>query len=430
MSERLNILYLHSHDTGRLIQPHGAPVPTPNLQALADEGVLFRQAFCAAPTCSPSRAALLTGQAPHSCGMLGLAHRGFAMPNSSRHLAGFLRSHGYRPFLCGVQHEIAQGRELDLGYEEYLPPRYGGLEGALTFLSRADIPEPFFLSVGFFETHRRFADPGPWENPDRCAPPPPLPDTPETRYDMACFKASARVLDHKVGIALHDLRRRGLDRRTIVVCTTDHGPAFPRMKCNLTDGGLGVMLILRGPSGTGLAGGKVVDGLVSHIDVFPTLCELAGLPAPAWLQGASAMPLVRGEARRIHEQVYGEVTYHAAYEPMRCVRTERHKYIRRFGGRARPVLPNCDDGPSKDVWVRAGWKTTELAEEELYDLAFDPNEARNLIAEPAAADLARDLRQRLRRWMEQTDDPLLRGPVPAPAGAEVADPDWTAVKGP
>jgi len=59
---RPNILYLHSHDTGRYVQPYGEPVPMPNVQALADQGILFREAFCAAPTCSASRACLLTGQ--------------------------------------------------------------------------------------------------------------------------------------------------------------------------------------------------------------------------------------------------------------------------------------------------------------------------------------------------------------------------------
>jgi N-sulfoglucosamine sulfohydrolase len=74
-----NILYIHSHDSGRYLQPYGHAVPTPNLQRLASEGVLFRRAFSCAPTCSPSRSALLTGQFPHQNGMLGLAHRGFSM---------------------------------------------------------------------------------------------------------------------------------------------------------------------------------------------------------------------------------------------------------------------------------------------------------------------------------------------------------------
>lgn len=76
-----NILYIHSHDTGRRIQPYGHAIATPSLQQLAEEGVLFRQNFCVNPTCSPSRAALLTGNYPHENGMTGLAHRGWSLNN-------------------------------------------------------------------------------------------------------------------------------------------------------------------------------------------------------------------------------------------------------------------------------------------------------------------------------------------------------------
>src|SRR5947209_16770572 len=85
-SHRPNILYLHSHDTGRYLQPYGHAVPAPNLQRLAESGVVFRQAFNAAPTCSPSRASLLTGMCPHNNGMLGLAHRGFALNDYGQHM--------------------------------------------------------------------------------------------------------------------------------------------------------------------------------------------------------------------------------------------------------------------------------------------------------------------------------------------------------
>ena len=82
-----NILYIHSHDTGRYVQPYGYQVPTPNIQLLADQGVLFREAFCAAPTCSGSRASLLTGQYCHNNGMLGLAHRGWSLNDYGEHLS-------------------------------------------------------------------------------------------------------------------------------------------------------------------------------------------------------------------------------------------------------------------------------------------------------------------------------------------------------
>ena len=92
---RPNVLYLHSHDTGRYVQPYGYPVPTPNIQHMADQGVLFRQAFCAAPVCSGSRAALLTGQCTHATGMLGLAHRGYRLYHPERHIVNVLRDAGY-----------------------------------------------------------------------------------------------------------------------------------------------------------------------------------------------------------------------------------------------------------------------------------------------------------------------------------------------
>ena len=79
MSRPPNLLYLHSHDTGQFVEPYGFAVATPNIVHLANQGVLFRQAFCAVPTCSGSRACLLTGQYGHSNGMLGLAHRGFSL---------------------------------------------------------------------------------------------------------------------------------------------------------------------------------------------------------------------------------------------------------------------------------------------------------------------------------------------------------------
>src|SRR5712692_8336643 len=94
-ANRPNIIYIHSHDTGRYLQPYGHAVPAPNLQRLAGQGVLFRQAFSAAPTCSPSRASLLTGQYAHSNGMLGLAHRGFSLNDYHQHIVHTVRRAGY-----------------------------------------------------------------------------------------------------------------------------------------------------------------------------------------------------------------------------------------------------------------------------------------------------------------------------------------------
>ena len=416
-----NILYIHSHDTGRYVQPYGHAVPTPNLQRLAEQGVLFHQCFCGGPTCAPSRAVLLTGQYAHCNGMVGLAHRRFYLKDYSRHILHTLRRAGYYSALSGMQH-VVPGDEVErIGYDKILDLNPRTAEAPACAFLDDDPPQPFFLSVGFADTHREFPEEGPDEDPRYTLPPAPLPNTPETRRDMAQFKASARRLDQKMGMVFDALERKGLAGNTLVICTTDHGIAFPRMKCNLTDAGIGVMLIMRGPGGFG--GGKVIDGMVSQIDIYPTICDVLGIDPPSHLQGASFMPLMRREKEEIREEVFAEVSYHAAYEPMRCVRTKRHKYIRRFDGRDRPVLCNCDDGLSKDAWLEAGWAGHVPEEEALYDLVFDPNETRNLVGKSEHETALNDMRSRLERWMRETDDPLLDGPVPTPEGAMVNDPD-------
>jgi arylsulfatase A-like enzyme len=229
---------------------------------------------------------------------------------------------------------------------------------------------------------------------------------------MAHFLASARSLDDGVARVLAALDRTGLSERTLVVLTTDHGLPFPGAKATLFDRGLGVSLIVRGPGG--FRGGRVVDAMVSHLDILPTLCDLAGLPHPSYLQGSSLLPLVAGEVDRLHDELFAEITYHAAYEPQRAVRTDRYKLIRRYAGGDGPVLPNTDDGPTKDALLELGWAGWATEPERLHDVLLDPGEERNLIHDPAYGAVARDLRGRLRRWMEETDDPLLRGPVPLP----------------
>jgi len=413
-----NILYLNSHDTGRYVQPYGHAIPTPNIQWMADQGVMFRNAFCAAPSCSGSRAALLTGSYCHNNGMMGLAHRGFALHDHDQHIVRTLRDAGYHTEMIGEQHVSVDPGIL--GYDvvhEIENTTVSSVAPAAIRALEGDIPQPFFLSVGFFETHRSFFPPSSVRDRIYSLPPPFLPDTPEIRQDVAAYKASARSLDHGIGSVLNTLHETGLDRNTLVICTTDHGLAFPTAKASLLDRGVGVMLIMRGP---GMPPGVAHDELVSHLDIFPTICEVAGIDEPSWLQGRSLVPLVSGtEAPGTRSEIFAELTYHAAYEPQRAIRTERFKYVRRFDEYPYPVLANCDDSPSKDAYLARGWATRPVARERLHDLFFNPGEGRNSIDDPAYAEVAADLRARLQKWMEQTDDPLLDGPVSAPPGARI-----------
>jgi N-sulfoglucosamine sulfohydrolase len=420
---RPNILYIHSHDTGRYVQPYGFQVPTPNIQLLADQGVLFREAFCAAPTCSGSRASLLTGQYCHNNGMMGLAHRGWSLNDYGKHWVHTLREAGYRSVLIGEQHIATDPRMIGFDRVVEMDSHRAEAVAPTTIETLHEQPDgPWFMSVGFFETHRSFFAPTSVRDTLYSLPPTGLPDTIVTRRDMAEFKASARSLDQGIGAVLHALHDLKLTDNTLIICTTDHGVAFPNAKATLFDRGTGVLLLMRGPGG--FSGGKVIDAMVTHLDVYPTICELAGIrQPPSWLQGSSLMPLVRGDSDRLHDATFAETTYHAAYQPHRSVRTERWKYIRRFDDYPHPVLANCDDSASKDLWVQHGWGERIVPEEQLYDLLFDPDEADNLAEDPSRGGVLAGMRERLETWMRETEDPLLEGPVAPPEGAMINQPN-------
>jgi len=425
---RPNIVYIHSHDSGRYLEPFGQSVPTPRLLKLAQAGTLFRNAFSAAPTCSPSRAALLTGSCPHTNGMLGLAHRGFSLNDYRQHIVHTLKAAGYTSILAGLQH-VAKDPAI-IGYDKILPHKsMSAVEvapAAVEFLN-SHPTSPFFLDVGFFETHREYPEATSEDLADYTPLPRPIPDAPETRRDFARYRASARIMDTGVGKVLDAIERNGLSDNTLIISTTDHGIAFPRMKCNLTDDGWGVSMILHGPI---IPKGIVCGALISQLDVFPTICDYIGIAHPSWLQGKSFLPVLAGETAEINEEIFAEVNYHASYEPKRAVRTSRWKYIRHFGDRDTPVLPNCDDSPSKNLWLQAGWGSQPVDKESLYDLLFDPTEHANLVNDPGHVAIAQQMRDRLHRWMVATNDPLLHGPVLAPPGAHVNDPNGVSPQEP
>jgi arylsulfatase A-like enzyme len=284
---------------------------------------------------------------------------------------------------------------------------------------------PFFMSIGLTETHTPYppAEPAmyPAEDARYTIPPRPFPDTPRLRAMAADFKHSARRMDEAWGVILDALDETGLATNTVVFCFADHGLQWPLHIANVGEHGNAAYLVIRGQNA--LSGGKVVDAMVSLMDLFPTVCDVVGLDEPAWLQGRSLLPLISGKTDRLHEELYFEQTYHAAYEPMRAVRTERYIYIKRFEGRDQLVLPNTDNTPAKEALLDAGWQQEPRPQEMLYDVYFDPDQMNNLIDNAAKQEIVCDLRASLERWMDETDDPLRHGPVSLPPGVMSTDPD-------
>lgn len=424
----MNILYIHTHDSGRIMSPYGYSAPTPNLMEFAEDATLFRQAYCVSPTCSPSRAGLLTGTYPHQNGMLGLAQRGFSL-DVGKHLTGYLGRQGYHTLLCGIQHEY--GWYLDhgagakaLGYDEDITCNNSGYtqedmvdwdkenaHAVAHWLDYRREKQPFFLSYGMYATHRRYpsrADPS--FNPNLLLPPAPIPDSPETREDYALYLTSLMSADNCFGTVLEALHRNGFYEDTLILFTTDHGLANPYSKCTLFDSGVAVALMMRLPGSR--ACGKCVEGLVSHIDVFPTICDLLKLPKPDYLEGKSFSDCFADPTAPTRKAVFGEVNFHTSYEPIRSVRTDRYKYIRYFDTDYLKInLSNIDESPNKDYLMSRGLSEQVKYAEAVYDLVYDPEERCNLVNNPDYCSIRNEMVELLEDWMKQTNDPLLAGEI-------------------
>lgn len=427
-----NILLLIAHDLGRHLGCYGvSTVRSPNLNALAADGVKFANAFCVAPQCSPSRAALFTGRYPHQNGVMGLCHSLFAwdLHRDEKHLAAILKGAGYHTALAGVQHETTRPREV--GWQQILPMPHGdarpqcdrAADATAAYLrEQRGKQEPFYLQVGFFEPHRAPGTPGEFGTmpPDRdkgVFVPPFLVDDEAAQEELAHYQGAIRAMDSAVGKILSALAEdREQNENTVVVFTTDHGIPFPRAKCSVYDPGLQISLLLRWHA-NGIHAGQTISPTIPNIDILPTLLELAGVPLPTGgppIMGRSFAPLLTGRPYTPRAELFCGMTYHDYYDPLRAIRTDRWKLIVSF------CYNLCLMDPSQEWRPRTITRTPRDPSRvrhdlvELYDLQNDPNETQNLADLPAHAATRTDLLRRLRAFMHETNDPLLKGVPPSP----------------
>lgn len=415
-----NLLIIDCHDLGQHLGCYGqASVTSPNIDQLAQEGIRFDNSFCTAPQCSPSRAALYTGRYGHSNGMFGLAHHPFSwrLHDDEIYLAKYLQNAGYETAHVGIQHVTDWNDEAvkKLGFDHVLPGHLAPevADSAVQFLQR-EHEQPFFLNIGFFEPHRDDAGGfkvAPPDNARGVELPPYIPDTDDARQEFTELQGMITQMDAAVGTIVAALKRLNLFAETWIIFTTDHGLAMPRAKCTMYDPGVETALIMHVP-GLTLSGGQVYKGLVSHVDVVPTVLEGSGLNIPERLQGQSYWNTLNRHTEPNRTEIFASKTFHTDYEPQRMVRTARYKLI--WNAEVDIINVPADIMHSPIYSHMIDMLTVERSPFELYDLENDPNETENLAGQADYAAIQDDLRAKLLRWMQETDDPILEGPIASP----------------
>jgi arylsulfatase A-like enzyme len=404
-----NIVFLISddHSAADLGCYGNKHIHTPNLDALAKDGVRFETCIVTSPQCSPNRSAIFTGCMAHTTGTSRL-HTPMP-PWEQTYLEG-LRGKGY---YTGAFRKVHQGPEFEKTRFDFYA---GTKEQFSSFFARRPKDKPFFLHVGFTDPHRPYSKGAfkPPIDPSKVRLPAFLPDDPEVRSDLANYHDEIARMDGECGDVFRLLREQGLWDNTIVIFTGDNGMPFPRAKGTGYDAGIKVPLIVRWAGHT--KPGTVRTELMSHIDMAPTLLDFAGVPKPAKMQGRSFRPLLEGKAYEERREAYVTRNWHDNFDPSRSIRTAQYKLIYNAAP-ATPYRPIRDlaESPTWQAYYRL-FRAGKLAPEhlrlmeparplfELYDIVADPNEFNNLASVPGKQEVLASLKRKLSDWMHDTYD--------------------------
>ena len=424
-----NVLLIIADDLGLQLGCYGDAVShTPNLDGLAKRGVRFARAYSTVASCSPSRASILSGLYTHQNGQYGLQH----VPHKQechawvQGLPALLRSAGYFTGLIGKFHT---GPESAFPFERLMTKTKGRdvrhfAQLARDFIKDSD-KKPFFLVVGYQDPHRAKQGFGnePFAgdskevkfDPKKIIVPYHLPDCDAVRGDLAEYYQSVARMDRGVGLILEVLSETGQLDETLIIFISDNGIPFPGAKTTLYASGIHLPLIMAGP---GLPQGRANQTLVSYIDLAPTILDWTKAKGPSYkLFGKSILPIAGDDNSKARDAVFGSHQFHeiTMYYPMRTVVTSRYKLIVNLDHKKEYPHPS-------DLWASPSWQHVrktgvkmmgkrsvaaflQRPREELYDLSSDPNELNNLAGDASHAQTLDDLRQRLRAWQQETNDP-------------------------
>ena len=409
-------------------------VRTPNLDKLAKEGVVFNHAFCAAPTCSPSRAAILTGKYPHRLGEAVNLVGKFDTAETTYHEV--LQQQGYA--VAFERKGWAPGQFGKMGFSENPCGKEQDFYG---FVDSVPDNQPFCFWFGTTDPHRSFeVGSGTRQGIDssKISVPDFLPNHPIVRGDVGDYLAEIERIDREVGQMIEKLKEKGLFENTMIVVTGDNGMPFPHAKANLYDYGTRVPLLFYCPK---LFPHSQPETMVNLIDLAPTFLEIVGckMPEKTAIDGKSLVPILRGSSKTHRELVFLERERHCLCRkegndypgyPMRAVRDRNFLYIQNLRPNRTPAgdatiagtpseYGDVDGGPTK-AYIMDNATKPELKQylqyafekrpfEELYDVGKDPHNVVNIAASPIYAQIKKDLQTKLQDWMVETNDPRQKG---------------------
>jgi N-sulfoglucosamine sulfohydrolase len=441
---RPNILFAIADDWG---WPHagayGDPVvQTPAFDRLASEGILFMHAYISAPSCTPSRNAILSGQYHWRLGPG--ANLWSTLDPSTPVYPLLLEDAGYK--IGRYRKSWGPG---DISNWERHPAGHDYTKtGFAAFMAERTKDQPFCFFLGTSDPHRPY-DPGTGAaagmNLDKIRLFKCLPDNEIVRSDVADYYYEVQRFDTLVASAIKLLEEYGELENTIIVMTGDHGMPFPRCKSNNYDSGARIPMAIRWGSGIKNPG-RVLDDFISTTDLAPTFLELGGVTVPLEMTGRSLSNLMYSSEEGFVDQkkrsyvLHGKERHVPGQEenmggyPLRAIRTHDYLYIRNFKEERWPsgtpnyenaALPfcwlgDCDNGPTKTYMVNMHHKDEqhqklyELAfgkrpAEELYDCRKDPEQLVNLADDPAYAEIKNKLSEKLLSQLLITADPRVGG---------------------
>jgi arylsulfatase A-like enzyme len=494
--KRPNILFAFADDWGRYARIYAQTdgpgtlndaIRTPNIDRVAREGVLFRHAYVTAPSCTPCRSSLLSGQYFWRTGR-GAILQGAVWDSKIPTFPLLLRDAGYHigqtykvwspgtpddapyggtkyayekagrkfnQFSENVTAAVKSGTPLDDAKQALYDEVAANFDA---FLAAREADKPFCYWFGPTNVHRRWVKGSGnalWGiDPDSLKGKLPafLPDVPEVREDLADYFGEIQAFDAAVGLLLRKLEAAGELENTLVVISGDHGaPGFPHGKCNLYDFATAVTLAVRGP---GVKGERVVEDFVNLMDLAPTFLEVGGVAPPKVMTGRSLVPVLRSEkSGQVDPErtwvVHGRERHVAAARagfvpyPQRALRTPEYHYIVNFEPDRWPMgdpvnldgpnppdaraleedtfatFADMDASPTK-AWLVLhrnepdGKRFYDLAflprpREELYVLADDPDEIRNVAGDRQYEAVRKELNEQLMAELRRTGDPRVTG---------------------